>query len=149
MSAMFELTGRCNLDCGHCYLDIAHPPDEMSTAEALRVIDELAASGTLFLVLTGGEIFLRKDTLEIAAHARRRGLAVRLLTNATRIDKKLAAEIAKVRPIAVEVSVYGSHGAAHEGVTARRHTLRRTLRGVIHLVRAGVPVGIKAPLLGP
>ena len=27
LSALFELTGRCNLDCGHCYLDIANPPD--------------------------------------------------------------------------------------------------------------------------
>src|SRR6185369_13526326 len=100
----------CNLDCDHCYLDITHPPDEMSTAEALHVIDELARSGTLFLVLTGGEIFLRKDTLEIAAHARKRGLAVRLLTNATRIDRELAAAIARVKPMAVEISIYGSHG---------------------------------------
>ncbi len=146
LSALFELTGRCNLDCGHCYLDIAHPPDELSTAEAKQVIDQLADAGTLFLTLTGGELFLRKDAIEIAAHARRRGLALRLFTNATRITRELARQIARLRPLAVEVSIYGTHAAAHDGV-ARRNTLRRTLRGVLYLKRAGVNVGLKAPLL--
>jgi radical SAM protein with 4Fe4S-binding SPASM domain len=147
LSALFELTGRCNLDCGHCYLDIAHPPDELSTDEAKRVVDQLAAAGTLFLTLTGGELFLRKDALEIAAHARRRGLALRLFTNATRVTRAMAIEIARLRPMAVEVSIYGTHAAAHDSVARRRDTLRRTLRGMLYLVRAGVKVGLKAPLL--
>ncbi|HUS63499.1 MAG TPA: radical SAM protein [Kofleriaceae bacterium] len=147
LSALFELTGRCNLDCGHCYLDIAHPPDEMSTADAIRVVDALADAGTLFLTLTGGELFLRPDALEIAAHARRRGMALRLFTNGTRITRALAAEIARVRPLAVEISIYGSHADAHDGVVKRRRTLRRTLRGIVLLRRAGVSVALKAPLL--
>src|SRR6478735_2820847 len=73
LSALFELTGRCNLDCSHCYLDIAHPPEELSTAEAIAVVDQLADVGTMFLMLTGGELFLRPDALVIAAHARSRG----------------------------------------------------------------------------
>ena len=148
MSALFELTGRCNLDCGHCYLDIRHPPSEMSTAEAMYVVDQLAEAGTLFLTLTGGEILLRKDTLEIAAHARRRGMALRLFTNATRVTPSIAGEIARIRPLAVEVSIYGSSRGVHDKVT-RRRALRRTLRGVLRLKRAGVRVGLKAPLLAP
>jgi radical SAM protein with 4Fe4S-binding SPASM domain len=149
LSALFELTGRCNLDCGHCYLDIHHPPDEMSTAEALHVVDELKRAGTLFLTLTGGEIFLRKDVLIIAAHAKKLGMAIRMFTNATRITRELAREIARIKPLAVEISIYGTHAAVHDGVTARRRTLRRTLRGALLLKRAGVNVGLKAPLLGP
>jgi radical SAM protein with 4Fe4S-binding SPASM domain len=149
LSALFELTGRCNLDCGHCYLDIAHPPKEMSTAEALHVVDELHRAGTLFLTLTGGEVFLRKDTLQIARHARGLGMALRIFTNATRITRQLAAEIAEVAPLAVEVSIYGAHADAHDGVAKRRSTLRRTLRGLVHLRRAGVRVGLKAPLMVP
>ena len=148
LSATFELTGRCNLDCGHCYLDIAHPPPELSTVEALAVVDQLADAGTLFLTITGGEIFLRKDLLQIARHARRRGLALRLFTNATRITRALAAEVAALRPLAVEVSLYGTHAAAHDGVTQRPRSLRRTLRGIVLLRRAGVNVALKAPLLG-
>jgi radical SAM protein with 4Fe4S-binding SPASM domain len=147
LAAMFELTGRCNLDCGHCYLDIAHPPDELTTAQAFHVIDELKRAGTLFLALTGGELLLRRDALEIAAHARKQGMALRLFTNATRVTRAIAAEIAKLRPLAVEVSLYGSHAAAHDGVTRRQRTLRRTLRGAVLLRQAGVRLKLKAPLL--
>jgi len=149
LSVLFELTGRCNLDCGHCYLDIAHPPPELTTAQALSVIDQVADAGALFLALSGGELFLRPDALEVAAHARARGLAVRLFTNATRIDRALAARIAAVRPLAVEISLYGAGARRHDEVTQRRRSLRRTLRGALLLRRAGVRVGLKAPLLGP
>jgi radical SAM protein with 4Fe4S-binding SPASM domain len=149
MSALYELTGRCNLDCSHCYLDIAHPPPELTTAEAMRVIDELVQAGTMFLTLTGGELLLRHDALAIARHARRRGLSLRLFTNGTRVTRAIAAEIARLHPTAVEVSIYGAHAAAHDGVTRRRRTLRRSLRGILHLTRAGVAVRLKAPLLSP
>jgi radical SAM protein with 4Fe4S-binding SPASM domain len=149
LSALFELTGRCNLDCSHCYLDIAHPPEELTTAEACAIVDQLADAGTLFLTLSGGELFLRPDALEIGRHARARGMALRLFTNATRIDAKLAREIALLRPLGVEVSIYGSHAAVHDAVTQRRRTLRRTLRGLVHMKRAGVPFALKAPLLQP
>ena len=149
LSALFELTGRCNLDCGHCYLDIANPPRELSTAEALHVVDQLADAGTLFLTLTGGEVFLRKDTIAIARHARARGLALRIFTNATRIDRILARQIAGVSPLAVEVSIYGAHAEAHDAVAKRPRTLRRTLRGLVHMRDAGVRVGLKAPLMAP
>jgi radical SAM protein with 4Fe4S-binding SPASM domain len=147
LSALVELTGRCNLDCVHCYLDIANPPQEMTTAQAFHVIDELQRAGTLFLTLTGGEIFLRPDTLEIAAHARRRGMALRMFTNATRVTDEIARELARIAPMAVEVSLYGTHAGAHDTVTKRRSTLRRTLRGVVRMKRAGVRVGLKAPLM--
>ena len=149
LSALFELTGRCNLDCCHCYLDIAHPPWEMTTEQTIGVVDQLAEAGTFFLTLTGGELFLRKDALVVAAHARRRGLALRLFTNATRITEELAQEIARIKPLAVEVSVYASSSAVHNAVTKRPKAFRRTLRGIVLLKRAGVNVGIKSPLLAP
>ena len=148
LSVLFELTGRCNLDCQHCYLDIAHPPPELSTEQALDVVDQIADAGALFLTLSGGELFLRKDALVVARHARARGLALRLFTNATRITRELAAEIAEVHPLAVEISLYAANAKRHDEVTQRRRSLRRTLRGAILLRRAGVRVGLKAPLLG-
>jgi radical SAM protein with 4Fe4S-binding SPASM domain len=147
LSAQLELTQRCNLDCKHCYLDLRNPAPEMSTAEWIATVDQLADAGTFFLTITGGEIFLRRDTLEIARHARRRGLALRLFTNATRIDRALAREIAELRPMAVEVSLYGAHQGPHHELTRRRWAFRRTLRGVLLLRKHGVTVGLKTPLM--
>lgn len=146
LSALFELTGRCNLGCAHCHLDVEHPPPEMTTAQALHVVGELQRAGTLFLALSGGEVFLRDDALTVAAHARRLGMAVRIFTNATRITPALAAGIARVKPLAVEVSIYGASAGVHDTMT-RRRAFRRTLRGVLLLRRAGISVGLKAPLL--
>jgi radical SAM protein with 4Fe4S-binding SPASM domain len=146
LSALFELTGRCNLACAHCHLDVAHPPSELTTAQALHVVDELRRAGTLFLALSGGEVLLREDALEVVRHARRLGMAVRIFTNATLVTPALADEIAAVKPLAVEVSLYGASVRTHDAVT-RRRAFRRTLRGVLLLRRAGITVGLKAPLL--
>ena len=58
----WSITGRCNFRCRHCYMDA---PDgrlgELSTEEALRLIDEIAACGILRLDLTGGEPLIRRD----------------------------------------------------------------------------------------
>ncbi len=146
LSALFELTGRCNLGCAHCHLDIEHPPPEMTTAQALHVVGELNRAGTLFLALSGGEVFLRDDVLLVATQARRLGMAVRIFTNATRMTPALAAGIARMKPLAVEVSIYGANASVHDAVTGRR-AFRRTLRGVLLLRRAGITVVLKAPLL--
>ena len=54
-----NLTKRCNLRCEHCYLDattkMGGGTDELTTAECLRLIDQIAEvnRGSL-LVITGG-----------------------------------------------------------------------------------------------
>ena len=58
LSVHFDLTYRCNERCVHCYLD-HDDHGELTTAECLKVLDDLARSGALFLTFSGGEIFLR------------------------------------------------------------------------------------------
>lgn len=61
-SVFWSITGRCNFRCRHCYMDA---PDaalgELSTKEALELIDQMADCGVLRVDLTGGEPFVRKD----------------------------------------------------------------------------------------
>ncbi|PYU41972.1 MAG: heme d1 biosynthesis radical SAM protein NirJ, partial [Acidobacteria bacterium] len=64
LSVHFDLTYRCNERCVHCYLDHDNH-GELTTAECLQVLDDLARSGALFLTFSGGEIFLRPDLYEI------------------------------------------------------------------------------------
>lgn len=147
LSVLLEITGRCNLDCQHCYLDIRHPPEEMSTAEILRVLDELSAAGTLFLTISGGEVFLRHDLYEILEHARRLGLVVRLNTSGTRIGRAEAERLASLGLATVELSVYSHHADVHDDVTRRRRSFRRTVRAALLLRRYGMNVILKAPLI--
>ena len=79
----WNLTQRCNLRCEHCYIDAsAAMPGELSTDEALRVLDEIAeVNRELILILTGGEPLLRADLDQLVARAAQLGMTVVLGTN--------------------------------------------------------------------
>lgn len=58
----WSVTGRCNLRCRHCYMDAPEEKlGELSTEEALQLIDQMAECGVLRVDITGGEPFVRKD----------------------------------------------------------------------------------------
>src|SRR6266581_9662442 len=81
LSVQLDLTYRCNEKCVHCYLD-HHDHGEMTTSEIKRLLKEMADAGVFILVLSGGEIFLRKDFFEILEYARRQlTFCVKLKTN--------------------------------------------------------------------
>jgi radical SAM protein with 4Fe4S-binding SPASM domain len=102
------------------------------------VLDKLADAGVLVLVLTGGEIFSRRDFAEIYLHARRRGFLVTLFSNATLITPKIASLLAANRPHDMEVSIYGADAAHYEGVTGIPGSFARFERGVALLQSVGI-----------
>ena len=70
LSGTFELTARCNLRCRMCYIhreenDGEIKTDEFSSEEWLNIAKEAQQCGMLFLLLTGGEPFIRPDFEEI------------------------------------------------------------------------------------
>jgi len=81
LEVSLELTHHCNFRCQHCYIPDFSAPDLLSTDRILRLLEELAEMGTLYLTLTGGELFLRKDWYPIAARARQLGFSLRLFSN--------------------------------------------------------------------
>lgn len=148
LQALVELTGRCHMDCVHCYLDIKNPPrGEMTTAEVLSLLDQLKAAGTMFLTFTGGEIFLRKDIFKLITEAKSRGFVLQLFTSGTLLDRAKIKRIAALKPSAVEISIYSMRSEVHDKVTQRPGSLRKSLRAAVLLRQAGVVVAIKSPLI--
>jgi len=112
LNGTIEVTRRCNLSCAHCYTNLPvgarkAKERELSTKEHSRLIDEMAESGCLWLLFTGGEIFVREDFLDIYSHAKERGLIVTLFTNGTLITPEIADYLAEWRPFSIEVTLYG------------------------------------------
>src|SRR2546426_1410085 len=93
-SVSWNLTQRCNLECAHCYMSAHAAADtrgELTTEECRRVIDEIAAvNPNVFLILTGGEPFLRKDLFDIAAYAAEKTFTVVFGTNGVLLREKEA-----------------------------------------------------------
>ncbi len=145
-SAMLELTHVCNLDCVMCYnVPLAEP--ELSTAEWLQTLEQLAAAGTLRLTLSGGEILTRRDFFTIAGRARELGFALDLKTNGTLLAPKSADQVAALDPLQVDISLLGATGATFDAVAGSRKTLERVLRGVRLLQERGVRVKLNTLLL--
>jgi MoaA/NifB/PqqE/SkfB family radical SAM enzyme len=138
-TCLFELTPTCNLRCHFCYvaLDPYRGP-YLTTAQVERILEMLADAGVLWLTLTGGEIFSRRDFPEIYRAAKRLGFMVTLYTNSTLVTERHARLLAEDPPHSVEVSIYGADAAHYEGPTGIAGTFARFERGVSLLQAAGV-----------
>jgi radical SAM protein with 4Fe4S-binding SPASM domain len=147
IGVMIEVNHACHLSCVHCYIGKDPQERPLTTDELRRVLDEIAAEGTLFLTISGGEIFLRKDLLEILGHARRLGFILTLFTTATLITPEVADRVAALYPLAIEISLYSIRPEIHEAVTRRPGSHARTMEGVKLLRERGVPVTLKAPIM--
>ena len=146
-NVVFQITDRCHYDCIHCYETHGEQP-ELSLAEIERILDELAAAGTLFLTITGGEPFLRRDADEILRAARRRRFAVRVKTTGHFIDDRRADLIAELGCIGVDMSFYAGDPAVHDHVTRIRGSWQRTLDAARRLRARGVIVVLNSPVFG-
>lgn len=113
----WELTHACNARCVHCYSSSGPSADrtgELSTLEALELIDQLAAAGVLVLAFSGGEPLMRPDWPTLVAHARSAGLIVNLGSNGANIDEATAAQLAEVGVSSVTISIDSHRPAVHD-----------------------------------
>ncbi len=145
-TVLWELTHACNLACVMCY-NVPQAAPELSTAECLDVLEQLAAASTLRLTLTGGEILARRDFFTIATRARALGFALYLKTNGTLLTSRSADQVAALAPVQVDVSLLGATDATFDAVAGSRHTFRRVMRGVRLLQERGVRVKLNTLLL--
>jgi radical SAM protein with 4Fe4S-binding SPASM domain len=142
----FDLTYRCNERCVHCYLD-HDDHGEMTTAEVLGVLDQLAAAGTFFLTLSGGEVFLRPDFFDIVAHARALGFDVKVKTNGILLREREARRLRELGVRQVQISVYSHVAAVHDAITKVPGSLERSLTAIRLLRAQGVRVLIANVLM--
>jgi MoaA/NifB/PqqE/SkfB family radical SAM enzyme len=146
LAASLELTYRCNWRCVFCYNPRHHDRRGLSGAEWLAVLDDLRVLGSLYVALTGGEPLTHPDFLAIARGVRERAFALRILTNGALVTDALAAEIAALRPLAVELSLHGATAETHDRATATPGSFDSMLRGLDRLLARKVGVVLKTPL---
>ncbi len=143
---VWNVTSRCNLTCTHCYASVGqNTGHELSTPQALAVIDDLAAFGCPVLLFSGGEPFVRPDILTLARYATQKGLRVVFSTNGTLIDEKLAAEIKSIGVSYVGISMDGME-AIHDQFRNRKGAFQLALAAIRHCREAGVKVGLRVTM---
>jgi radical SAM protein with 4Fe4S-binding SPASM domain len=143
----WELTYRCNLKCVHCFC--VHQPQrhEFNLAEITSVIDALADMHSLYITFSGGEIFMREDFFSIARYARKKGFALRLLTNGTHITSGVADEIKQLNPLSVEMSLYAVDSETHDRITCSKGSFDKTMHAFRLLHERGVNTKVKSLIM--
>jgi radical SAM protein with 4Fe4S-binding SPASM domain len=148
LQVSIEVTRRCPLECLHCYNnlpmgDLDAKSREMTKEEHFRVLDELVEMGCFWILYTGGEIFARKDFLEIYTYAKKKGFLITLFTNGTIINEQIADYLKEWPPFAIEITLYGRTRETYEALTMIPGSYDRCLRGIRLLQERGLPLALK------
>ncbi len=144
---IWELTRACALACVHCRAEAVprRDPRELTTAEGIRLIEEVARFGqpAPLLVFTGGDPLRRPDVYELVAAGSANGLRVALTpsgTAAARLEKILRLKAAGLARLAV--SLDGSTPAIHDAFRGVRGSFDWTMRILDSARAAGLSLQI-------
>src|SRR5574342_671912 len=113
----WEVTRACDLACLHCRA-VAQPhadPRQLSTDEAFRLVDDMAAfREPVILILTGGDPLKRPDIFEVAARASQAGLRVVMSPSGTHVTPASVRELRQAGVQRISVSLDGSTPGLHD-----------------------------------
>jgi putative heme d1 biosynthesis radical SAM protein NirJ1 len=144
---VWNITQTCNLRCVHCYSNSGGTTrgGELTTAEGVKFIDDLAAFKVPVLLMSGGEPLIRPDFFELAGYAISRGMRVTVSTNGTLITPAVARDLKKMGVGYVGISLDGI-GANNDRFRGRRGAFDEALQGIRNCLEAGQKVGLRFTL---
>ncbi len=137
---VWEMTTACNLNCVHCHTAGGDPgADELTTAEAKRLLDDLSCIRNFrMMAFTGGEPLMRSDLYELLAYARALGFTNTIATNATLIDEKVARRLSDHGVVIAAVSLDGFTAETHDRVRGLPGSFDAAISGMRALAKAGI-----------
>jgi len=141
---VWNITRRCNLKCIHCYAQAQDRafPDEITTVEGKRIIDDLAGFGSPVVLFSGGEPLLRQDLTELAEYAVAKGMRAVISTNGTLITPVLAQDLKSVGLSYVGISLDGL-ADVNDRFRGVKGAYSKALDGIVACQEAGIKVGLR------
>lgn len=133
MLIAWEITRKCHLACKHCRggAEFTDYEGELSTDEALRLLDNIATFGErIIIILTGGEPMARDDVYEIARHGTELGLRMVMSPCGQLIDGEKAEKIKASGIKRLSFSIDGAKAETHDSFRGVPGAFAGTLRGI-------------------
>jgi len=140
---VWNFTKQCNLKCKHCY-ENAGPkpaPDELTTEEAKKAIDDFESAGVVAISFSGGEPLARKDFLEVAKYAADKEFYVSVASNGTLITKTVAQKMREAGVQYVEISLDGFE-ETHDEFRGMPGAWKRAVEGIKNCVEVDLDTGV-------
>lgn len=149
-SGNFELTARCNFDCKMCYVhrkdDIERIKSlELSTDQWLSLASDARDQGMVFLLLTGGEPFLREDFEIIYRELIKMGLMISINTNASLYDNDIRKLLQVYPPSRVNVTLYGGSEETYKSLCGNA-AYEKVIRNLQNMKDDGLQVRLNVSL---
>jgi radical SAM protein with 4Fe4S-binding SPASM domain len=128
----------------HCYSKSENKkyPNELSTKEATKFIEDLAKFQVPVLLFSGGEPMMREDLFELAQLAANLGIRPVMSTNGTLITKEAAEKIRKVGFSYVGVSLDGV-GQTNNRFRGAPDAFERAVEGIRNCMSTGIKTGLR------
>ena len=135
-----ELTGKCQLECSHCYADSgpSGTHGSMGTADWEAVIDQGAAAGVQLVQFIGGEPTLHPDLPYLIRYALSSGIQVEVYSNLVHVTPAVW-KVFSLPGVRLATSYYSDDRAQHKQVTGR-NTYSRTKANIAEAVRRGIRI---------
>lgn len=145
LNGTFELTPLCNMNCRMCYVRMSPAQQEaihpLRTAkEWLALGEEAKQAGMLYLLVTGGEPFLRPDIREILSALHWMGLILSVNTNGTLINEVVVEWLKETPPVRVNLTLYGASNETYARLCRNPQGFTQATRAIRLLREAGISV---------
>lgn len=142
----WEVSLLCNLRCSHCLSSSGEAAnDELTTAEALALVEEVHQAGVFQINFGGGEPFMRPDFEQILDACHERGIMTCISTNGTLLDAARVARLSQTRLVAIQVSLDGATSSTCDAVRGQGVFARAT-EAVKLLAASSIPTSINTVL---
>ncbi len=140
---VWNFTQLCNLKCKHCYASAGKPdPNELTTQEAFKALNELVDAGVNIIAFSGGEPLMRKDIFDVLKRASDHGVFTAIATNATLITKDVAKRLKDVNLGYVQISLDGANPETHNGFRGVSKAFERAIQGIKNCVEQDIFVEV-------
>lgn len=141
-----EVINACNLNCKHYYIP-QRTSYGIEKKRLFMLIDELQKLGTFNITLTGGELFLREDILELVKKIRKSGMKLTLFSNATLINEDIVKVLSEVDLSLFSTTIFSMDHMINDAITGCKGTLELILENLNLLTKYGIKVEVKTPIL--
>lgn len=144
----WNTTNACNLYCAHCYRGSGEEAaGELTTAEGMTLIEDIARAGFQIMIFSGGEPLLRPDIFDLVHHAREVGLRPVLGTNGTLLTLETARALKDAGLMAAGISLDSLDAAAHDRLRSQQGAWQAAVNGMQHCRAVGLPFQIHTTVM--
>jgi mycofactocin biosynthetic radical S-adenosylmethionine protein MftC len=130
ITVTWEITAACNIACVHCLSSSGRRrPRELTTQQALALVDELAEMQVFQIHFGGGEPFIYPGIWQVLERCSNRGLVMCISTNGTLITQERARRLKQFEPLYFQVSLDGSTPETNDSIRGKG-VFKRALCGL-------------------